>query len=123
MDLFDDVQLAQEKLGIDMEALLEAMGISACEGDHTEQENILLHAFLTGFSTLPLIHVENDDIVREQVCSYLGYLGIEFNTELNKGLRGKETELSMPGSKVKVFVIPTNEELAIARETLELVRK
>ena len=66
---------------------------------------------------------ENDDIVREQVCSYLGYLGIEFNTELNKGLRGKETELSMPGSKVKVFVIPTNEELAIARETLELVRK
>lgn len=66
---------------------------------------------------------ENDDIVREQVCSYLGYLGIEFNTELNKGLRGKETELSMPGSKVKVFVIPTNEELAIARETLALVRK
>ena len=66
---------------------------------------------------------ENDDIVREQVCSYLGYLGIEFNTELNKGLRGKETELSMPESKVKVFVIPTNEELAIAREPLELVRK
>ena len=44
---------------------------------------------------------ENDDIVREQVCSYLGYLGIEFNTELNKGLRGKETELSMPGSESK----------------------
>ena len=66
---------------------------------------------------------ENVGLVREKVCSYLGYLGIEFNTELNKGLRGKETELSMPGSKVKVFVIPTNEELAIARETLELVRK
>ena len=45
------------------------------------------------------------------------------NKEIYKGLRGKETELSMPGSKVKVFVIPTNEELAIARETLELVRK
>ena len=57
------------------------------------------------------------------VCSYLGYLVIEFNTELNKGLRGKETELSIPGSKEKVFLIPTNEELAIARETLELVRK
>ena len=66
---------------------------------------------------------ENVGLVREKICSYLGYLGIEFNTELNKGLRGKETELSMPGSKVKVFVIPTNEELAIARETLELVRK
>ena len=64
---------------------------------------------------------ENDDIVRRQTCSYLGYLGIEFNDELNTGLRGKEVELSQPGSKVKVFVIPTNEELAIARETVALV--
>ena len=66
---------------------------------------------------------ENDDYVREEVCKYLGYLGVDFDSEVNKGLRGKETELSMPGSKVKVFVIPTNEELAIAREKLELVRK
>lgn len=65
---------------------------------------------------------ENDDYVREQVCSYLGYLGIDFDKELNAGLRGKLTELSKPGSKVKVFVIPTNEELAIARETLALVK-
>ena len=65
---------------------------------------------------------ENDDYVREQVCSYLGYLGIEFDKELNAGLRGKQVELSKPGSKVRVFVIPTNEELAIARETLALVK-
>ena len=65
---------------------------------------------------------ENDDYVREQVCSYLDYLGVIFNKELNKGLRGRQVELSMPGSKVRVFVIPTNEELAIARETLALVK-
>ena len=41
---------------------------------------------------------------------------------MNTGLRGKEAELTKEGSKVKVFVIPTNEELAIARETLALVK-
>lgn len=65
---------------------------------------------------------ENDDYVREQVCSYLGYLGIEFDSDVNRGLRGKQVELTKSGSKVRVFVIPTNEELAIARETLSLVK-
>ena len=65
---------------------------------------------------------ENDDYVREQVCSYLGYLGVDFNKEINDGLRGRQEELTKPGSKVRVFVIPTNEELAIARETLALVK-
>ena len=65
---------------------------------------------------------ENDDYVREEVCKYLGYLGVDFDSEVNKGLRGKEAELTREGSKVKVFVIPTNEELAIARETLALVK-
>ena len=65
---------------------------------------------------------ENDDYVREEVCKYLGYLGVDFDSEVNKGLRGKEAEFTKEGSKVKVFVIPTNEELAIARETLALVK-
>ena len=65
---------------------------------------------------------ENDDYVREEVCKYFGYLGVDFDSEVNKGLRGKEAELTKEGSKVKVFVIPTNEELAIARETLALVK-
>ena len=65
---------------------------------------------------------ENDDYVREEVCKYLGYLGVDFDSEVNTGLRGKEAELTKEGSKVKVFVIPTNEELAIARETLALVK-
>ena len=65
---------------------------------------------------------ENVDYVREEVCKYLGYLGVDFDSEANAGLRGKEAELTKEGSKVKVFVIPTNEELAIARETLALVK-
>ena len=65
---------------------------------------------------------ENDDYVREEVCKYLGYLGVDFDSEVNTGLRGKEAELTKEGSKVKVFVIPTNEELAIARETLALLK-
>lgn len=65
---------------------------------------------------------ENDDYVREEVCKYLGYLGVDFDAEVNNGLRGKAAEITKAGSKVRVFVIPTNEELAIARETLALVK-
>ncbi len=63
---------------------------------------------------------ENDGYVRKTVCSYLGYLGITIDEEANKA-RGKEVEISTPDSKVKVWVVPTNEELAIARETVALV--
>ena len=65
---------------------------------------------------------ENDDYVRKEVCKYLGYLGVDFDAEVNNGLRGKVAEITKAGSKVRVFVIPTNEELAIARETLALVK-
>ena len=64
---------------------------------------------------------ENDELVRADVMSYLGHLGIEIDKEANDQ-RGKELIISKPGSKVTVCVIPTNEELAIARETLELVK-
>ena len=64
---------------------------------------------------------ENDHLVREDICSYLGYLGVTLDLEANK-VRGKEVELSTPDSKVKVMMVPTNEELAIARETLALVK-
>ncbi|CUX41964.1 acetate/propionate family kinase [Clostridium sp. C105KSO13] len=64
---------------------------------------------------------ENDDLVRAAVCSYLEYLGIEFDEDANN-TRGQEVELSKPGSKVRVFIIPTNEELAIARETEALIK-
>lgn len=63
---------------------------------------------------------ENDGPMRESILNYLGYLGIEIDREANKQ-RGEEVEISTPGSKVKVLVVPTNEELAIARETKALV--
>ncbi|MDO5540042.1 MAG: acetate kinase [Eubacteriales bacterium] len=63
---------------------------------------------------------ENAGIVREKVMEYLGYLGIELDKEANKG-RGEDMMISTPDSKVKVAVIPTNEELAICRETVALV--
>ncbi len=60
---------------------------------------------------------ENDKVTRKNVCDYLGYLGVEIDDEANN-VRGERSMISTPDSKVKVMVIPTNEELAIARETL-----
>ena len=64
---------------------------------------------------------ENAGLVRGKVLSYLGYLGIKMDEEMNKK-RGENFVLSTADSKVKVAVIPTNEELAICRETVELVK-
>ena len=63
---------------------------------------------------------ENDGGVRALVCKYLGYLGIEIDAETN-AKRGEEVIISTTNSKVKVLAVPTNEELAIARETVALV--
>ena len=63
---------------------------------------------------------ENNMLVRKMVCEYFAYLGVELNDEAN-AIRGEEILISTPDSKVKVYVIPTNEELAIARETVALI--
>ena len=61
---------------------------------------------------------ENDAATRELVMQNMDYLGVDFDFELNRTApRGKEIVLSKPGSKVTVMVLPTNEELAIARDT------
>ena len=65
---------------------------------------------------------ENNYIVREGIASGLGYMGIQLDEQKNHGVRGVEKDLSVDGSTAKVFVIPTNEELAIARETEIVVR-
>lgn len=64
---------------------------------------------------------ENAGGIRKDICKYLGYLGIEIDDAKNAE-RGDMNVISTADSKVKVVVIPTNEELAIARETLELVK-
>ena len=65
---------------------------------------------------------ENGPIVREMVLKYLGYLGIKLDEEANNK-RGSNNVISTADSRVKVCVIPTNEELAIARETVAIVGK
>lgn len=67
---------------------------------------------------------ENDWEMRESVCSKLGYFGVEFDAEHNANLPRPltATEISKPTSKVKVFMIPTNEELVIASDTERIVK-
>ena len=66
---------------------------------------------------------ENQVITREYICKGLNYLGVKFNKELNAKSRGEEVEISTPDSKVRVVVIPTDEELTIAKDTMNLVTK
>ena len=63
---------------------------------------------------------ENDKAGRKAICEYLGYLGVKIDDQAND-VRGKNAVISAADSKVKVMLIPTNEELAIARETKRLV--
>lgn len=63
---------------------------------------------------------ENNGIMRKMICDYLGYLGIQID-ETKNATRGEEICISTSSSKVAVYVIPTNEELAIARETVALI--
>ncbi len=64
---------------------------------------------------------ENNIGGRAEICKYLGYLGTEIDSDKNN-VRGEERIISKDGSKVTLMAIPTNEELAIARQTLELVK-
>lgn len=64
---------------------------------------------------------ENDDYLRYEVCKDLGFLGVEINQKVNTGLRSKEAVISTAASRVKVLVIPTNEELSIAKQTVRLL--
>ncbi len=64
---------------------------------------------------------ENGPLVRNIICDRLTYLGVELDKEANE-VHGKEKVVSTPSSKVKVLVVPTNEELAIARDTAELCK-
>ena len=63
---------------------------------------------------------ENSSATRAAISEYFGYLGVKIDAEANKK-RGEDIEISTPDSKVKVFVIPTNEELVIARDTRDII--
>ena len=66
---------------------------------------------------------ENGDVNREGIATGLEYMGLEFDVEKNKGMRGKEVIISKPGSKVTCMIVPTDEELVIAQDTYDIVSK
>ena len=66
---------------------------------------------------------ENEALVRSMACSDMDFLGIKLDEEVNASVRGKLCKISAADSKVEVWIVPTNEELLIARDTLELVNK
>ena len=65
---------------------------------------------------------ENGCEIRENICRDLDFIGIDFDRQKNDGVRGKEMIISKKGSKVTVMIVPTNEELVIATETLDIVQ-
>ncbi|MDR0249795.1 MAG: acetate kinase, partial [Burkholderiales bacterium] len=65
---------------------------------------------------------ENSALLREKVCAYLGYLGVKIDSEKN-AQRGKSVDFSAPGATVRAMMIPTNEELVIARDTKSIVAR
>ena len=65
---------------------------------------------------------ENQTVTRERICKQLEFLGIDFDSEKNK-TRGEEIEITKPGSKIRVVVIPTDEEYMIACDTAEIISK
>lgn len=64
---------------------------------------------------------ENNGLMRKEICEYFGYLGVKIDPS-SYTLRGEDKEISTPDSKVRVFVVPTNEELVIARDTAALAK-
>ncbi|MDD2964474.1 MAG: acetate kinase [Bacteroidales bacterium] len=66
---------------------------------------------------------ENDFNTRREVMTDMEWMGIDFDFDLNHGLKGKEVTLTRPGSKVQVMVVPTNEELVIANDTYDIVTR
>ena len=65
---------------------------------------------------------ENQDSTREVVCRDMEFLGLEFDAEKNRGVRGREVVISKPSSRVKVLVVPTDEEYMIASDTCEILK-
>lgn len=109
---------------------------AAAEGDHRAQLALdmlyyrvlkYIGAYAAAMNGLDLVVFtggigENDPIIRERVGNNLSYLGMDFNPDANKGVRGKDVILTKPGSKVIMATVTTNEELVIARDTMNLAK-
>ena len=114
---FRDVQKAADEGNHNAEVALEAFKYRVIKyiGAYTAaMDGVDAIVFTAGVG-------ENDKKTRKDICSALTFLGIKIDDAANDK-RGEEVVISTPDSKVKVMVIPTNEELKIAQETLELVK-
>lgn len=113
-DLEQAIQEGNERAAIAMEVF--CYRVAQYVGSYTAVMNgVDAIAFTAGVG-------ENNSTVRKKVCEYLGYLGVVLDDTKNQ-IRGEDTIISASDSKVAVLVVPTNEELAIARETVALVQK
>ena len=113
---FRDVQKAADEGNHLAEVALEAFAYRVAKyiGAYTAAMNgVDAIAFTAGVG-------ENDARMRAKIMEYMTYLGVEIDEEVNNASRGKEAVISTANSKVKVMVVPTNEELMIARDTAEL---
>ena len=95
-------------------------------GEENERAKLALEAYAAAMNGVDAIVFtagvgENSVPIRENVCKSLGYLGVELDKKKNENVSGDTAIISSDDSKVKVIVLPTNEELAIARETVKLV--
>lgn len=113
-DIEEAMEKGNERAALVMEML--AYGIAKFVGAYAAaMKGLDAVAFTAGIG-------ENSPIVREKVCEYLSFLGLKFDRAENEALiRGKEGYISIKGSPVKALVVPTNEELVIARDTFELI--
>ncbi len=110
------------------------VAVAAAEGNHRAQLSIdmqryqilkFVGSYVAAMNGVDAIAFtggigENDAGLREFVCENLGYIGVKLDKEKN-GVRGQEVKISTDDSKVAVYIIPTNEELAIARDTLKII--
>ncbi len=115
---FRDVKKAADEGNHLAEVALEAFAYRVAKyiGSYTAAMNgVDAIAFTAGVG-------ENDAAMRKEISDYMGFLGVKIDDEINKQSRGKEAVISTADSTVKVMVIPTNEELMIARDTAELVK-
>lgn len=113
-DIEEAMEKGNERAALVMEML--AYGIAKFVGAYAAaMKGLDAVAFTAGIG-------ENSPIVREKVCEYLSFLGLKFDRAENEALiRGKEGYISIKDSPVKALVVPTNEELVIARDTFELI--
>ena len=114
------VTFVMQKHGFDPHEMSEYMnkksgflGLSGVSSDNRDIQNACLEGNERAIIT--------SDMVRGAVCVDMEYFGIKIDKAYNKTIRGKLTKISTPDSKVEVWVVPTNEELLIARDTLAVI--